>query len=54
VEQIRQEAEFLPRNVQTREERVHEVMGVKLRVDNSNNLLRAGVNADVKFLPEVH
>jgi len=54
VEQIRQQAEFLPRNVQTREERVHEVMGVKLRVDNSSNLLRAGVNADVKFLPDVH
>ena len=53
VEQIRQQAEFLPRNVQTREERVHEVMGVKLRVENSSNLLRAGVNADVKFLPEV-
>ena len=53
VEQIRQEAEFLPRNVQTREERVHEVMGVKLRVDNSSNLLRAGVNADVKFLLDV-
>jgi len=53
VEQIRQQAEFLPRNVQTREERVHEVMGVKLRVDNRSNLLRAGVNADVKFLPEV-
>ena len=54
VEQIRQQAEFLPRNVQTREERVHEVMGVKLRVDNSSSLLRAGVNADVKFMPEVH
>jgi len=54
VEQIRQQAEFLPRNVQTREERVHEVMGVKLRVDNSSNLLRAGINADVKFLPEVN
>ena len=53
VEQIRQQAEFLPRNVQTREERVHEVMGVKLRVDNSSNLLRAGVNADVKFTSEV-
>ena len=53
VEQIRQEAEFLPRNVQTREERVHEVMGVKLRVDNSSNLLRAGVNADVRFVTEV-
>jgi multidrug resistance efflux pump len=54
VEQIRQQAEFLPRNVQTREERVHQVMGVKLRVDNSSNLLRAGINADVKFLPEVN
>lgn len=53
VEQIRQQAEFLPRNVQTREERVHEVMGVKLRVDNRSNLLRAGVNADVKFISEV-
>jgi len=54
VEQIRQQAEFLPRNVQTKEERVHQVIGVKLRVDNSSNQLRAGVNADVKFLAEVH
>jgi multidrug resistance efflux pump len=54
VEQIRQQAEFLPRNVQTKEERVHQVIGVKLRVDNSSNQLRAGVNADVKFPPEVH
>ena len=53
VEQIRQQAEFLPRNVQTREERVHQVIGVKLRVDNQSNLLRAGVNADVKFTSEV-
>lgn len=53
VEQIRQQAEFLPRNVQTREERVHQVIGVKLRVDNRSNLLRAGVNADVKFISEV-
>lgn len=52
VEQIRQQAEFLPRNVQTKEERVHQVIGVKLRVDNSSNQLRAGVNADVKFLGE--
>lgn len=29
VEQINQQAEFLPRNVQTREERVHRVFGVK-------------------------
>ena len=52
VEQIRQQAEFLPRNVQTKEERVHQVIGVKLLVDNTSNQLRAGVNADVKFLVE--
>src|SRR5215813_9116772 len=32
VEQINQQAEFLPRNVQTREERVHQVFGVKIRI----------------------
>lgn len=50
VEQIRQQAEFLPRNVQTKEEREHEVVGVKLRVENPESRLRAGINADVKFL----
>ena len=50
VEQIRQEAEFLPRNVQTKEEREHQVVGVKLRVDNSENKLRAGISAEVKFV----
>jgi HlyD family secretion protein len=49
VEQIRQKAEFLPRNVQTADERVHQVIGVKLRVDNSSGKLRAGIAADVKF-----
>lgn len=50
VEQIRQQAEFLPRNVQTKDEREHQVIGVKLRVDNPDSRLRAGINADVKFL----
>jgi multidrug resistance efflux pump len=49
VEQIRQQAEFLPRNVQTKEEREHQVIGVKLRVDNPESKLRAGINADVRF-----
>jgi len=49
VEQIRQQSEFLPRNVQTKEERVHQVIGVKLRVDNHDNRLRAGVSADAMF-----
>ena len=49
VEQIRQQAEFLPRNVQTREERVHQVIGVKIRVDNRDDKLRAGISAEVRF-----
>ena len=49
VEQIRQQAEFLPRNVQTKEEREHQVIGVKLRVENPKGELRAGINADVTF-----
>jgi HlyD family secretion protein len=49
VEQINQQAEFLPRNVQTREERVHQVFGVKVRIDDRSNQVRAGMAADVKL-----
>ncbi|HZQ23599.1 MAG TPA: efflux RND transporter periplasmic adaptor subunit [Terriglobales bacterium] len=52
VEQIRQQSEFLPRNVETKEERVHQVIGVKLRVENTDNRLRAGISADVQFATE--
>ena len=52
VEQIRQQAEFLPRNVQTFEERTHQVIGVKLRVHNEAGALRAGIHSDVRFLPD--
>jgi HlyD family secretion protein len=49
VEQINQQAEFLPRNVQTREERVHQVFGVKVRIDDPSGHIRAGMAADVKL-----
>ena len=49
VEQINQQAEFLPRNVQTREERVHQVFGVKIRIDDSSHRVLAGMAADVKL-----
>jgi multidrug resistance efflux pump len=49
VEQINQQAEFLPRNVQTREERVHQVFGVKVRINDPSNRVRAGMAADVKL-----
>jgi HlyD family secretion protein len=49
VEQINQKAEFLPRNVQTKEERVHQVLGVKLRIDDPDGKVRAGMAADVRL-----
>jgi HlyD family secretion protein len=49
VEQIHREAEFTPRNVQTVAERIKQVFGIKIRLDNSSNELRAGMSADVKF-----
>jgi multidrug resistance efflux pump len=49
VEQINQQAEFLPRNVQTREERVHQVFGVKIRIIDSAGHVLAGMAADVKL-----
>jgi HlyD family secretion protein len=47
VEQINQQAEFLPRNVQTREERVHQVFGVKIRINDPAGHVLAGMAADV-------
>ncbi len=49
VEQVNQNAEFLPRNVQTKEERIHQVFGVKLRIKDSSGRVRAGMAADVKL-----
>jgi len=51
VEQINQQAEFLPRNVQTVEERVHQVFGVKVRIDDTSHRVRAGMAADVTLAP---
>jgi multidrug resistance efflux pump len=51
VEQINQQAEFLPRNVQTREERVHQVFGVKIRINDQAGHVMAGMAADVKLKP---
>ena len=49
IEQIARAAEFTPRNVQTTEERVKQVFGVKVRLDNQDGDLRAGMAADVQF-----
>lgn len=49
LEQVNQQAEFLPRNVQTREERVHQVFGVKIRINDPAGRVLAGMAADVKL-----
>jgi len=49
IEQIASQAEFLPRNVQTREDREHEVFGVKVRVDNAQGVLKSGMSATVRL-----
>jgi len=49
IEQIGRSAEFTPRNVQTVDERIKQVFGVKVRLDNSEGSLRAGMSADVVF-----
>ena len=49
VEQISRTAEFTPRNVQTVEERIKQVFGVKIRLPNDDGRLRAGMSADVLF-----
>lgn len=52
VEQINRQAEFTPRNVQTVEDRIRQVFGVKVQLDNREDKLRAGMSADV-FFPNV-
>jgi RND family efflux transporter MFP subunit len=53
VEQINRQAEFTPRNVQTVEDRIRQVFGVKIRLPSREERLRAGMAADVSF-PNVH
>lgn len=50
VTYISSEAEFTPKNVQTREERVKLVFGVKVSVENPNQELKPGMPADVAIV----
>ncbi len=52
IEQINRQAEFTPRNVQTVEDRIRQVFGVKIRLENREDKLRAGMSVDVTF-PDV-
>ena len=50
VSYISDEAEFTPKSVQTQEERVKLVFGVKVRVENPNQELKPSMPADVRIL----
>ncbi|MFA5072505.1 MAG: efflux RND transporter periplasmic adaptor subunit [Nitrospirota bacterium] len=53
ISYISSEAEFTPKNIQTHEERVKLVFGIKVKVKNENNELKPGMPADVTIrLPE--
>lgn len=47
VTYISSEAEFTPKNIQTKEERVKLVYAVKVQIDNAKELLKVGMPADV-------
>jgi len=49
VESIADEAEFTPKNVQTRQERVRLVYAVKVRVPNPDGVLKSGMPVDATF-----
>lgn len=49
IEQINRQAEFTPRNVQTVEDRIRQVFGVKVRLENREDKLRAGMSVDITF-----
>jgi multidrug resistance efflux pump len=49
IEQISDRGEFLPRNIQTRDDRNHQVFGVKVRIDNSSGVLKSGMAATVEL-----
>ena len=49
VSEIAQEAEFTPKNVQTREQRVKLVFGVKIAVENPERELKPGLPADARI-----
>ncbi len=46
VTEINQEPEFTPKNIQTKEERVKLVFGVKITIDNPTQELKPGMPAD--------
>jgi HlyD family secretion protein len=51
VSEIASEAEFTPRNVQTRKERVNLVFRIKIAAKNPDGVLKPGLPADAEIHP---
>jgi multidrug resistance efflux pump len=49
IEQINSQGEFTPRNIQSRDERNHQVFGVKVRLLQVDGTLKAGMAAEVEI-----
>jgi multidrug resistance efflux pump len=49
IEQVNSQGEFTPRNIQSRDERNHQVFGVKVRIDNRDGILKSGMAAEVSL-----
>lgn len=47
IEQINTQGEFTPRNIQSRDERHHQMFGVKVKIANREGLIKSGMAADV-------
>jgi HlyD family secretion protein len=50
ISKISDQAEFTPKNVQTRDERVRLVYAVTVRVPNPDGVLKIGMPVDARFL----
>lgn len=51
ITQIQEEAQFIPKNVQTRDDRLRLVHGIKITFKNDDGLIKPGMSVEVK-LPE--
>lgn len=52
VRYIAEEAEFTPKNIQTKDEREKLVFGVKIKIDNKKGILKSGIPADALIITE--
>ena len=47
---ISSKAEFTPKNIQTKEDRIEQVFGIKIEIDNKDYVLKPGMPADAKII----